>query len=242
MSGHSKWAKLKHSKPLVDAKKSKNFSKHSNLIAIAAKQGGNPDPKLNPYLKEAIENSRQVNLPQDNIERAIKRGLGLIPGIIFEELTIEAYGPEGVALIIKAATDNKNRTIPEIRKILSQSHGSIADSGSVLWLFQEIGRFEIDKSVWDKNSGIELEVIDAGATDVFPDENSMTVLTGKESFENLKKLFRSKSVNFEAELGYQAATEIEVKNKDAAEKIIQLVENLEERDDVGSVYTNAKIE
>ncbi len=240
MSGHSKWSKLKHSKPGVDSKKSKNFSKYSNIIAQAAKSGGNPDPRLNPYLKEAIDKSRQVNMPQDNVERAIQRGLGLIPGVVFEELLIEAYGPEGVALIIQAATDNKNRTIPEIKKILSDFGGSIADSGSVLWLFQEFGKFEVSKNQW--TPGLELELIEAGAEEIFSGDDTVIILCHKNDFEKLKKIFVKNSVDDDSDLSYLPNNPVEIGNKEKSGKISNLIETLESRDDVNAVYTNEEPE
>ena len=242
MSGHSKWAKLKHSKPTTDAKKSKSFSKYSNIIATAAKQGGNPDPKLNPYLKEAIDKARQVNMPQDNIERAIKRGLGLIPGVVFEELMIEAFGPEGIALLIQAATDNKNRTIPGVRKILSDFGGSIAGSGSVQRLFQEFVKFELKKEHWFKNPGLELELIEAGAEEIFSEDDPVIVLCHKNSSGKLKKVFNNKSLDFESEMEYLPSNPVEVKNKEMAGKTNDLIEALESRDDVNAVYANANLE
>ncbi len=240
MSGHSKWSKLKHSKPGIDAKKSKNFSKHSNIIAQAAKRGGNPDPKLNPYLKEAIDKARQANMPQDNVERAVKRGLGLIPGVVFEELLIEAYGPEGIALIIQAATDNKNRTIPEIKKILSDFGGSIADSGSVLWLFQEFGKFEAQKGQWTQ--GLELELIEAGAEETLFGDDTVIVLCHKNDFEKLRKVCVKNFIDCESELNYLPNNPVEIGNKEKAGKILNLIEALEARDDVNAVYTNAEPE
>lgn len=240
MSGHSKWSKLKHSKPGIDAKKSKNFSKYSNIIAQAAKRGGNPDPKLNPYLKEAIDKARQVNMPQENIERAVKRGLGLIPGVVFEELLIEAYGPEGIALVIQAATDNKNRTIPEIKKILSDFGGSIADSGSVLWLFQEFGKFEAPKSQWAQN--LEFELIEAGAEEILSEDGTIIVLCHKNDFEKLKKVFLKNSVDCESDLSYLPNNLVKSGDKEKSGKILNLIETLEARDDVNAVYTNAEPE
>ena len=240
MSGHSKWSKLKHSKPEIDAKKSKNFSRHSNIIAQAAKRGGNPDPKLNPYLKEAIDKAGQANMPKDNVERAIKRGLGLIPGVIFEELLIEAYGPEGIALIIQAATDNKNRTIPEIKKILSDFGGSIADSGSVLWLFREFGKLEVQKNQWTQN--LELELIEAGAEETLFGDDTIIVLCQKNDFEKLKKVFGKNSIDCESDLSYLPNNPIEAGGKEKSGKISNLIEALESRDDVNAVYTNAESE
>lgn len=241
MSGHSKWAKLKHTKPLADAKKSKNFSKHSNLIAIAAKQGGHPDPKANPYLRDAIEKARQDNMPQDNIERAIKRGLGLIPGITFEEFVIEAHGPEGIGLIIKIATDNKNRTIPEIKRILNLTGGAISDPGSVIWMFKETGKIEIKKDLWSKNPEIEITVIDAGAEEIFEDEGLVIILTSKESLEKIKHLLIEKGLKeVESEIGYLALNPQKIDSPEIQEKVSDLIKKLEDRDDVNSVYTNVE--
>lgn len=242
MSGHSKWSKLKHTKPTADAKKSQGFSRVSNLITIAAKQGGNPDPKLNPFLKEAVEKARQINMPRENIERAIKRGLGLIPGVIFEEFLLEAYGPNNIAMIIQVATDNKNRSIPEIRKIILDNNGSLANPGSVLWGFKEIGRITISKTSWPNDSDFELKIIDAGAEEVFQEETEIILISTKENLKKLEGYLKEKKITCETEIEFISENKVLIKNSEEAKKIERLLNELESRSDVSAVYDNAQIE
>ncbi|MEW5805659.1 MAG: YebC/PmpR family DNA-binding transcriptional regulator [Patescibacteria group bacterium] len=240
MSGHSKWANIKHKKTAQDAKKSKGFSRVSNLIALAAKQGNDPDPKTNSYLRDAIAKAKEINMPQDNISRAIKRGLGQIPGMIFEELVLEAYGPEGIAVLIKAATDNRNRTIAEIRKIISNAGGNLAESGSVLYLFKEMVKIEVDKQLWQKYQGLELEVIDLGAEDIL-ENDLITILCPKNKLSSIRELLEKRQIPAETEIIYSTENPQTV-SPEAKEKIEHLVVELEERDDVLSVYTNINLD
>ncbi|OGY39564.1 MAG: hypothetical protein A2391_01055 [Candidatus Brennerbacteria bacterium RIFOXYB1_FULL_41_13] len=242
MSGHSKWAKLKHTKPATDEKKSRGFSRHSNLITIAAKQGGNPDPKLNPFLKEAIEKARQINMPRENIERAIKRGLGLIPGVIFEELSLEAYGPAGVALVIQIATDNKNRSIPEIRKIISDSGGSMANPGSVLWLFKEMGKIIVFETSWLEEPGVELKIIELGAEEVVKEKSEVFIFCHKDDLKKIEELLKEKGVPYEASIELVPENIIAIKNPGDKTKITKLLGNLESREDMNAIFHNADLE
>jgi YebC/PmpR family DNA-binding regulatory protein len=240
MSGHSKWANIKHKKSAQDAKKSRSFSTIANVIALAAKQGNDPDPKNNPYLREAVGKAKGINMPQSNIERAIKRGLGLLPGIVFEELVLEAYGPGGIALLIRVATDNRNRTVSEIRKVISDFGGNLGGSGSVLWMFREVGKIEVAKDLWQRDSSLSLETIDVGAEEIVEKEN-IIIFCPKEKLESIKKLLTDKGIELESEIGYWTENQQRIADIGTIEKINELISRLEERDDVISVYSNAEL-
>lgn len=240
MSGHSKWANIKHKKTAQDAKKSKEFSKLSNLIALAAKRGNDPDPRTNPYLRDAIAKAKEINMPQENITRAIKRGLGQIPGLVFEELLLEAYGPEGTAFLIEATTDNRNRTLAEIRKLFNEAGGGLGETGSVLWLFKPIAEIKLTKESWQQSPGLSLEIIDLGADDILENEE-ITILCHKSKLEPIKEFLEKKQLPHQTELSYRAETILPV-TPATQEKLRDLITELEEREDVVAVYTNAQID
>lgn len=239
MSGHSKWAGIKHRKAAQDAKKGKTFTKIVKEISVAARQAGG-DPNANPALRLAIQHAKAVNMPADNIERAIKKGTGELEGVSYEKVTYEGYGPGGVAVMVDALTDNKNRTTSEIRNIFSKKGGNMAGSGSVNWIFEKKGYFLINKSTIDEDSltGVALE---AGAEDLTQEGDSYEIKTEAHDFEKIKKLLEDKGVKLEvSEITMIPKSTIEIVN-DKARAILGLMEELEEHDDVQHVYANFDI-
>lgn len=242
MSGHSKWSQIKHKKALTDAKKGQIFSKLARLIAVAARQKGS-DPNTNAQLRLAVEKARAFNMPSENIERAIKKIAGEVGGSKMEEITVEAYGPTGIALIIEGVTDNKNRTISEIKYILSQHGGKMAEAGSVHWLFERKGTLVINLSGSGlSKESLELLVIDCGAQDLrWQTEDLLEIYTKIEDLEKIKKELELKNIKLEsASLDWVPKNEVEIKNQKTKERIEKLFEALEENDDVNEIYSNLK--
>ncbi|OGZ33581.1 MAG: transcriptional regulator [Candidatus Portnoybacteria bacterium RBG_19FT_COMBO_36_7] len=243
MSGHSKWSQIKHKKAITDAKKGKLFSKLSNLISVVARQKGG-DPDTNPQLRLTIEKARSFNMPNEKIERAIKKGLGDLEGIKMEELTIEAYGPGGTALIIETLTDNKNRTVSEIKYLLGQHSAKMAQAGSVLWLFERKGAIVINSSLSGINKeNLELLTIDCGADDLrWQTQELLEVYTRAEDMEKVKKSLEAKSVKPESvSLDWIPKNEIKIEDVKIKESMEKLLEALDEHQDVQEIYSNSKI-
>ena len=240
MSGHSKWATTKRKKAAIDAKRGKMFTKLIKEITIAAREGGG-DPVGNPRLRLAVDNAKAANMPQDNIERAIKKATGELEGATYVELTYEGYGPAGVAVIVEVATDNKNRTVAEVRHLFSRSGGSMGENGSVAWMFDKKGVITLPKQ--DKTEDEIMEIIlEAGAEDLQPEEEVFVIQTPIESFETVRKALSEKNLTVEnASLQWIAKNYIGVSGEDA-EKVIKLLESLEDSDDVQNVYSNADID
>lgn len=240
MSGHSKWATIKRKKSAVDAKRGKIFTKLIKEITIAARQGGG-DPDGNPRLRLAIDNAKSQNMPADNIERAIKKATGELEGSTYTEVTYEGYAPGGVAILVEVATDNKNRTVAEIRHIFSKNGGNLGETGSVAWMFERKGVITINRN--GKNEDEVLEVIlDAGADDLQTEEEFFEVQTSLESFEQVRKTLAEKKFEIEnASLQWIAKNLIKVTGEDA-QKVMKLIEALEDNDDVQNVYSNADID
>jgi YebC/PmpR family DNA-binding regulatory protein len=234
MSGHSKWATTKRQKEVTDSKRSGLFTKLAKVITIAARDGG--DPETNFKLRMAIDRAKKFSLPKENIDRAIKSGTGELKGEIIEEITYEAYGPEGIALIIETITDNKNRTVGEIKHALSKSDGNLGSSGSVLWLFERRGVIYPAEKL---NNEQELVAIDAGAQDIInADEESIIYTKDSELNEIKQKLEAAGLLIDDAKIEFVAKNKIAPTNE---EKIIKLLEALDELDDIQNVYTNADI-
>jgi YebC/PmpR family DNA-binding regulatory protein len=237
MSGHSKWSTIKHKKAASDAKKGKEFTRASNLISLAAKAGG--DPAMNPSLALAIEKAKSVNMPKANIERAIKKGTGELGGAMIEEVVYEGYGPGGTAIIIEVASDNKNRTVPEIRSTLSKHGGNMASNGAVAFNFERRGQIETPLNQGKSEEEIEEVVIESGATDFEIESDRVIVYTEPKDLIAVKKSLENDGLTIDsAELTYVATNEITVTDLEKAEKIIKLIDALEELDDVVSVYAN----
>jgi YebC/PmpR family DNA-binding regulatory protein len=238
MAGHSKWAKVKHFKGAIDAKRGKIFSKLSREITIAAKIGGG-DPDMNPRLRMVLLKCRIANMPRENIERAIKKGTGGGEGANFEELTYEIYGPHGVALLVEVSTDNRNRTASDIRSIVTKSGGSIATPGSVSRLFQRKGQIIVSREAAGEDQLMEL-ALEAGAEDFKAEPQGYEILTEPANFEAVHKQIEAKGIKYEAaeitSLPTLLAPLIDEAGMTAVNK---LIETLEEHDDVKEVFSNA---
>lgn len=241
MAGHSKWAQIKHKKAVVDARKGRLFSRLSREISISARLGGG-NPDMNPRLRLAIEKAKEVNMPSDNIKRAIMKGTGELPGVSYDETVYEGYGPGGVALMIDVMTDNKNRTISEIRHIMGKHGGSIAEAGSVTWIFQKKGYVLVDKKVIDEDS-IMAVALEVGAEDFKnePDEENYEIITSPDDLNRVKEYMQGQNIPINlAEITFLPKSYVKLEGHDA-ERVIKLMEALEEHDDVQNVYANFDI-
>ncbi|MDR1277397.1 MAG: YebC/PmpR family DNA-binding transcriptional regulator [Treponema sp.] len=239
MSGHSKWATIKHKKGAADAKRGQMFTKLIKEISIAARMGGG-DPEGNPRLRTAVLKARGANMPKDNIDRAIKKGTGELEGVNYEELIYEAYAPGGVAIFIEVLTDNKNRAAADIRNILTRAGGQLATSGSVSRLFKRQGIITLDGEKYTEDQVMEA-AIEGGAEDVSLADGIIEVTTAPEDFEPVLNLLNDKSFEtMSAEISMIAEAEVALDNE-ATAKALRLVERLEENDDVQNVYSNIEI-
>ena len=237
MSGHSKWATTKRKKAVIDSKRGKVFTKLIKEITISARQGGG-DSAGNPRLRLAIDNAKAANMPADNIERAVKKATGELEGQTYSELTYEGYAPAGIAIIVDVATDNKNRTVAEVRHIFSKHGGGMGESGSVAWMFNKKGVITLPNQGKTEDEIMEI-IIDAGADDMQTEVDFFEVQTSLENFENVRKALIDKKITIEnASLQWVAKNTIPIKGEDA-EKVIRLIETLEDNDDVQNVFTNA---
>jgi YebC/PmpR family DNA-binding regulatory protein len=240
VAGHSKWKQIKHKKALTDSKRAAAWTKIIREITVAAKAGGG-DPAGNPRLRLAMDNARAANMPNDNIDRAIKKGTGELEGVSYEEITYEAYGPAGVAIMIDALTDNGNRTVADIRRWLSRNGGNLGTTGSVAWMFDRRGEITIDGERYDEDTVMEA-ALDAGALDVQNEEGTLTVLTEPTELSAVQDGLRTKGIEWEsAELAMVPKTTVNVTGGDA-EQLVKLLELLEDLDDVQKVYTNADLD
>jgi YebC/PmpR family DNA-binding regulatory protein len=242
MSGHSKWAGIKHKKAIIDAKKGKEFTKAANMITIAAKQGGG-DPKMNFSLRLAIDKAKAVNMPAANIERAIKKGTGELGGAAPEELTYEGYAAGGVAVLIEALTDNRNRTASEIRSIFAKHGGSMAESGAVAYLFEKKGQILINiKDQKMSKDDLEMIIIESGAEDFEESEGEITVYTKVNNLQKVKEGLEGEGSKIDSdEITYIPKTEVKVTDESTAAKIIRLIDTLEESEDISDVNANFDI-
>jgi YebC/PmpR family DNA-binding regulatory protein len=236
MSGHSKWANIKHRKAAVDAKRGKVFTKLIRELTVAAKHGGG-DAEANPRLRTAIAAAKSQNMSNDTIDRAIKRGTGEMGGEEYHELSYEGYGPGGSAVLVKTLTDNKNRTVSDIRRIFTKFGGSLGESGCVSWMFHMKGRIAFDKNKVDEDKVFEI-ALDAGADDVVTEESELVVITPPEAFEAVKSAIQSAGLSCEtAEVTMIPQNSIKIEGREA-ENMIRLMEALEDSDDVQNVYSN----
>jgi YebC/PmpR family DNA-binding regulatory protein len=239
MAGHSKWAKVKHFKGAIDAKRGKIFSKLGREITIAAKIGGG-DPDMNPRLRMALLRSRAANMPNDNIERAIKKGTGGGEGASFEDLTYEIYAPHGVALLVELSTDNRNRTASEIRSLVTKAGGSIATSGSVTRLFQRKGQIIVPRDAANEDQLMEV-ALEAGAEDFKAEEQGYEILTEPPKFEAVHKQVEAKGIKpAAAEITSLPTLTVPLSDDAAIRDVNKLIDALEEHDDVKDVYSNAE--
>jgi YebC/PmpR family DNA-binding regulatory protein len=237
MSGHSKWSTIKHKKGAADAKRGRLFTKLIKEITMAARLGGGA-PESNPRLRKAIDDAKAVNMPADNIKRGIQRGTGELPGVSYEEVTFEGYGPGGVAVLVEAMTDNQNRTLPEIRTIFSKNGGNLGQSGSVRFLFQKKGYLAIEKDKASEDDVMEA-AIEAGADDVKTTDQYHEVVTEPEAFNSVKTRLEEKKIPIAvSELSMIPTTEVELDQR-KADQMMRLMEALEDHDDVQHVWANA---
>jgi YebC/PmpR family DNA-binding regulatory protein len=240
MSGHSKWHSIKHKKGAIDAKRGRMFTKLIKEITIAARIGGG-DPEGNPRLRKAIADAKEVNMPADNIKRAVQKGTGELEGGQIEELHYEGYGPGGVAIIVNVVTDNRNRTVSEIRHVFSKNGGNMGEAGSVAWMFNKKGYIAIEKSKGDEETLMTL-AIDAGADDFSGDEATYEIYTSPEAFDKVLTAVKAKGIQPQtAEISMIPQNYVKVEGK-TAQQLVKLMEALEEHDDVQHVYANFDIE
>jgi len=240
MSGHSKWATIKHKKGAADAKRGRLFTKLIKEITMAARLGGG-DAGGNPRLRKAIDEAKAVNMPADNIKRAVQRGTGELPGVNYEEITFEGYGPGGTAVLIETMTDNKNRTLPEIRTIFSKHGGNLGESGSVRFLFQKKGYITIEKARATEDQVMEA-AIEAGADDVTSEGDLHEVQTAPESLAEVKESLEKRGLPVAvAEVSMIPTTEVKLDAR-KAEQMMKLMEALEDHDDVQHVWANFDFE
>lgn len=237
MSGHSKWSTIKRKKGVADAKRGKIFTKLIKEITISAKEGGG-DPGANPRLRLAIDNAKAANMPADNIERAIKKATGELEGVTYHELMYEGYGPGGVAMLIEVATDNKNRSVAEVRHLFSKYNGSMGENGSVAWMFNRKGIITLPVQNKSEDEIMDI-VLEAGAEDLHTEEDFFEVQTDLESFEPVRKALVAADLQIEnASLQWIAKNTVSVSTEDA-EKVMKLIEAMEDSEDVQNVYSNA---
>jgi YebC/PmpR family DNA-binding regulatory protein len=240
MSGHSKWATIKRKKAVTDAKRGKAFTQLIKEITIAARMGGG-DLKGNPRLRLAIDKAKGANMPADNIKRAIQKGTGELPGVIYEDVAYEGYAPGGVALIIESVTDNKNRTVSEIRHLLERHNGKLAASNSVAWMFHRKGIIRVMKANYGEDDLMNI-IVDAGAEDMRTEDETYEISTMPEDFETVRQTLESKGIKMEeADMQRVPENTVKVDGKDA-EQVLKLMEALEEHDDVQHVYANFDID
>lgn len=238
MSGHSKWASIKHKKGAADAKRGKIFTKHAKLIAIAAKNG--PDPDTNPALRSAIDGAKADNVPNNNIERAIKKGSGQDKdAATYEEIFYEGFGPAGTALYIQVLTDNKNRALSEVKSTLSKKGGGMGAAGTVAWMFERKGMIIVPLGDGVDPDEIELAAIDAGAADTERDVDNLEVHTGATELASVRDKLKENGVKIEsADIVYVPKQTVKISTEDEARKVLGLIEMLDENEDVAEVYCN----
>ncbi len=240
MSGHNKWSSIKHKKQAADAKRGKVFTKLIKEITVAARTGGG-DATANARLRSAIQAAKVENMPKDNIDRAIKKGTGELEGASYEELTYEGYGAGGAAVYLESLTDNKNRTVSDVRHIFSRHNGSLGENGCVAWMFEKKGYFEIDKTVADEDTVMET-AIEAGAEDVREGENSFEIITEVNDFEAVKEALETAGIAYAfAEVTMLPQNTVDLGPKES-EQMLKLLEALDDCDDVQKVYTNANLD
>lgn len=239
MSGHSKWASIKHKKGATDTKRGKTFTKLIREVTVAARSGGG-NPDTNPRLRLAIQRAKGANMPQGNIERGIKKGTGELEGVSYEETVYEGYGPGGIAIMVDVVTDNKNRATSDIRNIFSKKGGNMAGQGSVSWMFKKKGYIVINRDSIEEDKLMTI-VLDAGAEDLKTEETTYAVITQPNDFEKVKKVMEDNRIKIEAaDITNVPTSTIKVTGEDAR-KVLSLVGELEDQDDVQNVYANFDI-
>jgi YebC/PmpR family DNA-binding regulatory protein len=240
MSGHSKWATIKHKKAATDAKRGKIFTRLIKEITVAARHGGG-DMETNPRLRGAVTTAKTENMPADNIKRAIQRGTGELPGVIFDEVTFEGYGPHGVALIVEVATDNRNRTVSELRHAFSRNGGNLGESNSVAWMFRKRGAISVPKTAASEDQLMGI-VLDAGAEDLRDDGEQWEIVSLPESFDAVLEALKKANIEVTAsEVTMLPQNYIKLEGKEA-QQMVRLMEAIEDHEDVQHVYSNFDID
>ena len=240
MSGHSKWSTIKHKKALADKARGKSFSKIIREITVAARIGGG-DPEANPRLRLAIAKAREANMPKDTTEKAIKRGTGDLPGIVYEEMVMEGYGPGGVAILVEVLSDNKNRTTAQIRSLLTRNGGSMAGAGSVSWLFTKKGIISLAAEGIKEDQLMEV-ALEAGADDLKIEDDQAVISTTMQSFEAVKRALEKSQMKWEsAELTMIPSSTVRVDDSGQVKVLLNLLDALEDDDDIQHVYANFDI-
>ena len=240
MSGHSKWSGIKHKKAIIDAKRGKIFTRIIREISVAARAGGG-NPENNARLRKVIDLSKEANMPADNVKKAIQRGTGEIPGVIYEEIMYEGYGPGGVAVMVEVTTDNKNRTASEIRNMFSESNGNLGENGCVGWMFSQKGYISVEKNKADEEKLMTL-ALELGADDFATDDLEVyEIFTSPHDFEKIKSGIEKAGIPISvSEISMIPQTYVKVTGKDA-KNMLNLMENLEEHEDVKNVFSNFDI-
>ncbi|MEE8477398.1 MAG: YebC/PmpR family DNA-binding transcriptional regulator [Gemmatimonadales bacterium] len=237
MAGHSKWKQIKHKKAITDAKRAQVWTKAIREITVAARVGGGGDPDGNPRLRTAIEAARAVNMPKDNIDRAIKKGTGELEGAKYEEVVYEGYGPGGAAIYIEASTDNTNRTVAEIRHAFSRNGGSLAAPNAVAWMFDRCGQIYLDAGSYDEEATLEA-ALEAGAEDFQADGDAYVITTSSAKFHTVLEKLKTQGLSVtEAELAMVPQNTLAVSGKDA-EQLLRLLDAVEALEDVSKVFSN----
>jgi YebC/PmpR family DNA-binding regulatory protein len=241
MSGHSKWHSIKHKKGALDAKRGKLFTKLIKELTIAARTGGSGDPNQNPRLRKTVNDAKAANMPNDTIDRAIKRGTGELEGANYEEITYEGYGPGGVAVMVNSTTDNRNRTVSELRHIFSKNSGNLGESGSVAWMFNKKGQIIIDATLKSEDEMMEI-ALEAGAEDMQNDGESYQVLTAPEDFHSVLDAIKNKGIEpLSSEIAMIPQNTIKLDGSQATQ-MLKLYDALDDQEDVQSVYANFEID
>ena len=241
MSGHSKWSTIKRKKGKADAERGKIFTRHIKEITIAAREGGG-DPEGNPRLRTAINAAKAANMPADNIKRGIQKGTGDLPGVTYESLVYEGYGPAGAAILMEVMTDNKNRTVAEIRHLLSKYGGNLGSNGCVAWMFEKQGVITIDFDAADEDTLMEVAT-EAGALDIQSDSGSFEIVTGPNDLETVRAAIEVKGIEMvSAEVIMQPNNSVKIEKESEASSMLKLYELLEDHDDVQKIYANFDID
>lgn len=240
MSGHSKWASIKHKKGVADARRGRLFTRIIKELTVAARDGGG-DPSMNPRLRTVIADAKAANMPADNVKRAIRRGTGEEPGVSYEEVTYEAYGPGGAALLIECLTDNTNRAVGEIRHLLSKHNGNLGTTNSVAWMFEKHGHVVVEQGSVDEET-LMTAAIDAGADDFREDGGNWEIVSSPEAFEAVREAVSAAGVTpLSAQIAMLPRSFVKVEGK-AAQQMLKLMEALEDQDDVQHVWSNFDVE
>ncbi len=240
MSGHSKWSTIKRKKAKSDQERGKIFTKLMREITVAARLGGGEE-EANPRLRTAIEAAKAASMPNTNIDKAIKKGTGELPGVSYEEMVFEGYGPGGVAIMVEATTDNKNRTVSEVRHIFERHNGNLGENGSVAWVFQQKGVIAVPKNNLQEDDLLAV-VLDAGAEDIQTEEDTFEVISAVEDLEGVKQALKENQIEYtEAELTRVPQSTVKMDGK-SGQQVLRLMDELEECDDVQRVFSNFDIE